>query len=126
MSLAGNVGIIRANGICCIKVFFNRAPKPTSVSAGTSSNSTNASAHSNITARKQKYDRHINSVRIFLAITICAFLAYVPAALAYHLSDTYEYIVYSYFFNHINNPFIYLILNKMFRDDFKVLCNRVK
>ena len=79
-----------------------------------------------LTNKNKMYKRHIQSVKIFLAITITGFLSYVPASLGFHLSVEYQFLTYTYFCNHINNPLVYLALNKTFRNDVIALWAKAK
>ena len=101
--------------------------KETEVPSDTTSSNPNANMRQlTLTNNHKMYKRHIQSVKIFLAITITGFLAYVPAPLGFHLSVEYQFLRYTYFCNHINNPFVYLTLNKTFREDVMALWTNAK
>ena len=88
-------------------------PKDTASKAASTSNGNKTNT--------KKYKRHITSVKIFIAITVFGLFAFAPSAVAYTILRGHYYITYMYFINHINNPLIYIIFDKKFRSDLKVI-----
>ena len=71
---------------------------------------------------------HVVVLKMFIAITACNILALGAVILLLLRITDEDFFVYMYYLNHINNPFIYLAFNKLFRNEViamvKNMCNR--
>ena len=76
----------------------------------------NGSVHSTGQVRTSRRS-HLVAVKMFLAITICCFVAYVDSFLVFFGIINWRFGTL-YFLNHICNPYIYISLNRSFRTKF--------
>ena len=81
-------------------------------------------AHNNVAAvTSQTNKRHIAAVKQLILILLVYVISFVPLLLAGNVPWTSFWIVYLIFTNNVANFFIYLAVNKDFRNETKIMIN---
>ena len=78
-----------------------------------------SAAHQAMTSQTNR--RHMVAVTQFILITIVYVIAFLPLTLSLSGIVNNDYIFLGYYINHLSNFFIYLAVNKEFRNEAKIL-----
>ena len=69
----------------------------------------------------QKNTRHMVAVKQLILIMIVYVISFLPPLLVLNVSGTSEWYVYLLYINNVANFFIYLAVNKEFRNETKIM-----
>ena len=73
----------------------------------------------------QTNKRHMVAVKQLILITFVYVISFVPALLVLNVTWISFWIVYMFYINNVANFFIYLVVNKEFRNETKIVINGI-
>ena len=73
----------------------------------------------------QTNKRHMVAVKQLILIMIVYVISFLPPLLVLNVSGTSEWYVYLLYINNVANFFIYLAVNKEFRNETKIMMNGI-
>ena len=69
--------------------------------------------------------RHMVAVKQLILIMLVYVISFMPLILILNVPGTSDWIVYLFYINHVANFFIYLAVNKEFRNETKIMANAI-